>query len=423
LAQGSILSDELFRELMAVGQVDILVGLPTLDNAATVGEVVRAVHVAFATHFRRERTVLVNVDGGSTDGTPEAVRDASLRDSETLIASQGLRTMHRISTPYHGLPGKGAALRTLFAAAELLQARAVTLFDPDVTSIAPDWLARLVRPVYEGFDFVAPVYPRHPLDGPLVTQLVRPFVRAAYGHVLREPLASEFACSGRFASHCLAQDVWDRPFARYGIDLWLTGAALAGGFGCAQAPLGPRVQVASGPRPALPEVFRQVVGSLFTCLELHESYWLRREVSEPVPSFGAGPDTPVDVPGVDPTAMVQSFRAGVRDLAPVLQGILGGGTLERIVASAQSDGAVYYPDDLWTSSMYEAAAAYRRNAMHREHLVQALVPLYLGRTAAFVAENAGRDPATVEQALEALCRLYESAKPELVRQWSSESAR
>jgi hypothetical protein len=423
LAQGSILSDELFRQLMAVGQVDILVGVPTLDNASTVGDVVRAVHIAFATHFRRERTVLVNVDGGSTDGTPEAVRDASLRDSETLIASQGLRTMHRISTPYHGLPGKGAALRTLFAAAELMQARAVALFDADVTSIAPDWLARLVRPVYEGFDFVAPVYPRHPFEGPLVTQLVRPFVRAAYGHVLREPLASEFACSGRFASHCLAQDVWDRPFARYGIDLWLTSAALAGGFGCAQAPLGPRVHVTSGPRPGLPEVFRQVVGSLFACLEMHESYWLRREIAEPVPIFGTGPDAPLDAPGVDPAPMVQQFRVGVRDLAPVLQGILGASTLERVVAAAQSDGRVHYPDDLWTSTMVEAAAAYRHNAMHREHLVPALVPLYLGRTAAFVAEHTGQEPAAVEQALEALCRLYESAKPDLVRQWGSETAR
>ena len=41
----SILSDALLRHLMAVGQVDILVGLPTLNNAATVDAVARAIRV------------------------------------------------------------------------------------------------------------------------------------------------------------------------------------------------------------------------------------------------------------------------------------------------------------------------------------------------------------------------------------------
>jgi hypothetical protein len=44
LVQDSLLSDELLHHLMAVGQVDVLVGIPTLDNAATVVGVVRAVH-------------------------------------------------------------------------------------------------------------------------------------------------------------------------------------------------------------------------------------------------------------------------------------------------------------------------------------------------------------------------------------------
>jgi hypothetical protein len=42
---GSALSDALLRQLIAVGQVDILVGLPTLNNAATILDVVRAIHV------------------------------------------------------------------------------------------------------------------------------------------------------------------------------------------------------------------------------------------------------------------------------------------------------------------------------------------------------------------------------------------
>ena len=72
----STLSDALLRQLMAVGQVDILVGLPTLNNAATILDVVRAIHVCFTRDFPRLRTVMINSDGGSTDGTPELIRDA-----------------------------------------------------------------------------------------------------------------------------------------------------------------------------------------------------------------------------------------------------------------------------------------------------------------------------------------------------------
>ena len=51
----SILSDALLRQLMAVGQVDILVGLPTLNNAATVVEVARAIYACFTRDFARRK--------------------------------------------------------------------------------------------------------------------------------------------------------------------------------------------------------------------------------------------------------------------------------------------------------------------------------------------------------------------------------
>jgi len=420
-----VLSDELLRQLIAAGQVDVLVGVPTLNNATTVGTVAGAVHRSFATDFLRVRTVLINCDGGSSDGTPEIVRGASLREDETLIAPGSLRTIHRISAPYHGLPGKAGALRTLLAAAELLQAKALALFDADVTSIEPGWVARLVRPILdEHAEFVAPVFPRHPLDGLLITQLVRPMMSAAYGQRIREPLASEFACSGRFASHCLAQDVWSGPLARYGIDLWLTAEAQSAGFRCAQATLGPRVLASSSVRPGIAEIFSQVAGSLFTCLQIHESFWPARGGSEPVQCFGPACDPSSVAPGMDTASMADAFRTGVRDLAPVLEQILKPATFAALKTSAREVAkAVRYPDALWVAMVYEAAAAHRRGTIHREHLTRALVPLYLGRAAAFIAENEARDPADAEQALEAVCREYERAKPSLVESWPLENGR
>ena len=98
MAQDSVLSDELLHHLMAVGHVDVLVGVPTLNNAGTIRPVVKAVHQAFARYFPRDRSVLINSDGGSDDGTPSLVRNASADDTETVTVSHSLRTVHRIST-------------------------------------------------------------------------------------------------------------------------------------------------------------------------------------------------------------------------------------------------------------------------------------------------------------------------------------
>ena len=43
MPEESILSDDFVRELMNVGEVDIVVGVPTYNDAQTVGQVVQAV--------------------------------------------------------------------------------------------------------------------------------------------------------------------------------------------------------------------------------------------------------------------------------------------------------------------------------------------------------------------------------------------
>ena len=115
-------------------------------------------------------------------------------------------------------------MRVIFAVAELLSADAIVTLDPNVTSVTPDWIPALAAPVRDGHaDLVAPRYPRAAADGPLVTQLVRPLVRAAYGWTLSEPLMGEFGCSRAFATHCL-----ERPAPeprRDGVDCgWPPGA-------------------------------------------------------------------------------------------------------------------------------------------------------------------------------------------------------
>lgn len=424
MPQDSIIPDELLNQLMAVGHVDVLVGVPTLNNAATIRGVVKAVHRAFATYFPRDRTVLINSDGGSDDGTPALVRDSSVDEADTLTVSHTLRTVHKISTPYHGLPGKGNALRQILTAAELTQARAVAVLDPDVTSVTPEWIASLIRPVRsQQFDYVAPVYDRHPLDGPLITQLVRPLIRAAYAWQVREPLAPEFGCSGRFLSYCLEQDIWESDLARYGIDLWVTTSALSGGFTCCQTWLGPQVRPPGAHRPAFGDVFGQVVGSAFGCLERQADYWIQRGGSEPLPVLGSRQPPRIDPPAVEGARLTQTFCRDLRNLQSVLEFILSGRTLSALDTIAEDGERLRYPDELWATTVYEFLVAYHQGVMRRDHVVQALMPLYLGRVGSFLVQHASEEEAAVDTALEALCREFERSKPAMVERWTPTSPR
>jgi hypothetical protein len=53
-----------------------------------------------------------------------------------------LRTLHSISTQYENGPSNGAALHTIFAAADLLQTKACAVISPESTTIEPVWIAR-----------------------------------------------------------------------------------------------------------------------------------------------------------------------------------------------------------------------------------------------------------------------------------------
>ena len=160
--------------VQAIGEAEILVGIPSYNNADTIGHVVRAVSVGLAKYFPRARTVLVNSDGGSSDGTPEVVAQ-SVVDYGAMLISERQSLLHKIITPYHGLPGKGSAFRTVFEIARRLKAKACAVVDSDLRSITPEWIEVLLRPVLdEGYDYVAPYYLRHKYDGTITNSIVYP---------------------------------------------------------------------------------------------------------------------------------------------------------------------------------------------------------------------------------------------------------
>ncbi len=412
----STLSDALVRQLIAVGQVDVLVGLPTLNNAATIVDVIRAVHACFTVNFPRLRTVMINSDGGSTDGTPELIRAASFSDADRVQTSHSLRTLHRVVAPYHGLPGRFTALRTVFAAAELTQAKVLVMLDPSGPATTAERVTELIAPILRSeVDFLTPRYRRHPCDGVLVTQLVRPLVRALYGVEVDEPLAAEFSCVGRFASHCLEQDIWHREAARFAIDLWLRTEAVSRGLSLGQ--IWRPVPTAAGARTTLRAAVHQVVVSLLECLRAHESFWLKVNGVTRLETLGSHPTAAPDRVTWDYKALAEQARHDIGEIEPLINAVLTPEVSARVLAQTSSPDPPL-DDELWVSVVYGFIAATHSGAASTDNLADTFAPLYMWRASAFMFHTALEPPAVVQSRLDSLCQTFERLKPVLVSSWS-----
>jgi len=419
MAEESILSDEFIRQLISVGEVDILIGIPTHNDAKTVGPAIQAIQAGLLKSFPRERAVIINTDGGSGDGTPEIVQGAAISDVHRGYNGYTLRTLHAISTQYARTPSDTLAFRTILSAAELLRARACMVLPGESCNIEPAWMDGLLRPVYrESFDLVTPTYCRHKFEGVLVTNLIYPMMRALYGRRVREPYAPEFACSGRFGSQFLLQHNWNQGLERDDPRMDLTISALAGGCRIHQTYLGAR-QTAKPHSRDLVNAMRQTIGTLFSCLEGTFPSWSKTSGSEPISTTGPEFEVRDDVMRVNRKQLKQMFSEGVAELGSILESILTPSTLQNLRHTAGSDEASFrFPAELWVRTVYEFAASYYKSVINRDHVVQALVPIYRGRMFSFLTENRTASSEEVARNIESLCLEFERLKPYLLELWN-----
>ena len=420
MSEESILSDDLLRQLISVGEVDILVGLPTYNNAKTVGETARMIRTGLLKYFPRARTAILNADAGSRDGTPGLVKAAVTKAAAESGMPQSLRTMHCISTTLAGTDRKGIALETIVAAADLLRARACTVITPETTRVTPEWIDRLVRPIYQDqFDLVTPTYRRHAFDGILITNLLYPVTRALFGKRVREPNPTEFAFSTKFAAYLMDQEAWRQELGESGAEFCFTAAAMAGGYRLQQTFLGTKDR-AENRSADLVLAMRRILSALFWSLDEYYAAWNNNHSeSQPVPTQGAEYETTFEPVRVNRKRLYEMFRSGVADLEPVLATILTAPTLQELKRCVNTaEASVPFSDELWARTIYEFAGSYHHAVISRDHIIQALVPLYRGRVHTFLEQINAASAQKVEQDIEAVCQTFERCKPRLLSMWT-----
>jgi hypothetical protein len=415
---------EVQEQLGDRGKVEVLIGIPTFNNAKTVEPVLTAVKDGLSKVCPQASVLVVNADAGSQDGTQAAIKQAVGPDTPTAFVQHlagdsfpGPISLRALSES--GVPGREHAFRTFFKIAEELEVKACVVIDGNVRSLSSDWMEVLLRPVVEkAVDYVAPLFRRTRYEGSLTNCIIYPLSRALYGKQMRYQSGGGYGFSGKLASLYLTKNVWEGEAARYGIDSWLTTVAVAEGCEVSQGFLGTKVHDTRLTGIELSILLAQAVGALFHLMEEYQEVWEGRAGSSPVPQFGPpyepGPEGGV----VNVERMVRGFQQGLRDLLPIWEIILSPETLAGILALGLLEAEEFrFPEALWAQTIFDFALAYHEKALHREHLLKSLTPLYLGQTASLVLGSREGSPEDVERAIETLCKKFESMKPFLTQRW------
>jgi hypothetical protein len=404
----SALPEESREEFASMGRADILVGIPSFNNAATIGHVVTASARGMVEHFPGLKPVLINSDGGSEDGT-----------TKSFMEAEAPSEVRRLAFSYRGTPGKGSSLKAIFEACSMLGVKAGVVVDSDLRSITPLWIKLLAAPVLEGqAGYVTPYYVRHKYDGTITNNIVYPMTRALYGARIRQPIGGDFAFSGALAGTYIEQDVWETDVARFGIDVFMTTTAIMEGASICQAGLGSKIHDPRDPAASLGPMFRQVTGTIFRLMPQYHSRWKAITGSEPTPILGPVQSEEPQPVNVDLPALLERFRTGCVEHADFWKEFISPENLKELNGAAKSEEQRFeLPARLWARTVYDFAMAYNRGIQDPDKVVDAMTPIYYGRVASFVMQTAEMTTAQAEEVIEEQAEVFEREKPYLLKYW------
>ncbi|MFN8485273.1 MAG: glycosyltransferase [Anaerolineae bacterium] len=405
----SALRSEAQKRVRALGQADVVVGLPTYKNAKTIANVMQIAAEGALQCVPDGKVILVVADGMSTDDTLQVASHARLP-----------RNAQKVVTTYQGIMGKGSAMRAIFEVAEHVKATACVVIDADLRSITPDWIVRLSKPVIDGMaDYVTPYYSRHSHEVTINDNLAYPLTRALYGLDVRQPLGGEVALSAPIMASFLNHDVWETDVARFGIHVWMTTLAINEGWKLGQAPLGTKTHDFRDPTVGFEPKFLQVVSTLFRLISIYRRKWPSISHTMPIPVYGDFVRMePEPVPAMR-QAIREAIRKGTRRFRPSWEVVLQEDSLTEVLEVLNAEGNVVFPADLWSRIVYDFAVLYNKGEGDPDKVVMALLPLYYARKVSMIQEVDGFNYAQIEDHIRRQAEIFLGLKPYLIQRWNN----
>lgn len=405
----SALRPDALKRVRAIGQADLVIGIPTYKNSKTISNVMSVAAEGAMLNFPDAKAVIVVADGMSTDETVQVASHVRMP-----------RNVQKLVMTYQGIMGKGSAMRAIFEVAQHLKATACMVIDADLRSINPDWVNRLARPVMEGqADYVTPYYSRHSHEVTINDNLAYPLTRSLYGIDVRQPLGGEVALSGTLINQFLDHDVWETDVARFGIHIWMTTLAINDGWKLAQAPLGTKTHDFRDPTVGFEPKFLQVVSTLFRLISIYRRKWPATSVILPVPVYGEFVRMePEPVPAMR-QAIREAIRKGTRRFRSAWEVVLTPENLDETIRVITAEGGIVFPANLWARVVYDFAVIYNKGEGDPDKVVMALLPLYYARKVSMIQEVDGLNYAQIEDHIRRQAEAFMQIKPYLVGRWNN----
>ena len=391
-----------------IGATDVVVGIPSHRNGRTIGQVVQAIVQGIERYLPGKRVALVNADGGSSDNTVRYVADAHTPPNvaKLLIA-------------YRGPSGKGAAVRSILEVTALLNAKACAIFEARAPWISPEWVPGLIDPILRGFDVVLPCFERDAFSASLSENLVAPFLRTFLAVDVRDPVTSEFAVSGDLARELANRDVWETDIARFGINVWIAVEAAVHRRRVVQVELGPGGE-GSGRLLSLTDArFLHPIGTLFRQLSWYRRLWQAGPEAQQIPTQMAQCEDRVYE--CRPDCIEQLYRImieGRRRSRRRWRETLSPPTLGQVLEVTASPLSTFdFADDLWARVALEFAVSFNEGEGDPDKVIQALLPLFYGRSAAYIKKTGRLSPRERRKVAQQIQQAFLDAKPYFVEQW------
>ncbi len=102
MADETFLSDDLLRQLMSVGEVDLLVGILSHSSANTMRRAAHYVEKSLQQNFVRQRVAIISVDGGAVEDSGSDDHSGDGQPGKQLVL-QGAKFAADDSPDYGGI--------------------------------------------------------------------------------------------------------------------------------------------------------------------------------------------------------------------------------------------------------------------------------------------------------------------------------
>ncbi|MBO8160706.1 MAG: glycosyltransferase [Thermosipho sp. (in: Bacteria)] len=391
------------ERIISEGPYDLIVGIPSYNNADTIRYVVETADKGLKKYFPEMKTCIINSDGGSNDGTrDEFLKSEAQSDLYTFV--------------YEGISGKGTAMRSIFEIAYAVDAKAVVFLDSDLRSVEPFWIERLLKPILEGkTSYITPYYIRHKYDGTITNSICYPLTSVLYGQKVRQPIGGDFGVGKEMIEIYVKKpvEIWESDISKFGIDIWMTTTAInESNFPVYQASLGAKIHDVKDPGKQLGNMFREVVGTLFTLMDVYKDSWLNIKGIVEAPIFGDILDIKPEPIKVDVENLLRKCQNGIIENRENIKKIFSPELADKLFKVAEKDGRV--DEDIWISVIFELSYKYKE---YKTEVIETLVPIYFGKTGDFVLKTIDMDTKEAENEINKLLDKFFERKDELRKIW------